>query len=272
MDLLYPNTTYVHASHFTDEEWAARPRLGRQRLVRAADRGPDGPRLGARGDGPRATASRSACRPTSRRRRRPTSSPRCARSSARSAAASTRRRGTRTSTGSRPSPGLITSRQVLSLGDDRRGRGRRHRRPDRLADAGQEGRHRHHRRVGRERGADHRPGRRGRLRRRRLERQDRHRRRRDPQGGLPAQGRPRRRRARPSRRRATTSLSKFGEPGARLDGQGHRLTPHRSDRGRFAGVRGHPFQVPGRVLQLDPMTWSSSSPVFSIVWRGVPVE
>ena len=22
MDLLYPNTTYVHASHLTDEEWA----------------------------------------------------------------------------------------------------------------------------------------------------------------------------------------------------------------------------------------------------------
>ena len=31
----------------------ARPRLGRQRLVRAADRGPDGPRLGAGGDRPR---------------------------------------------------------------------------------------------------------------------------------------------------------------------------------------------------------------------------
>ena len=51
MDLLYPNTTYVHASHFTDEEWELVARLGRQRLVRAADRGPDGPRLGARGDG-----------------------------------------------------------------------------------------------------------------------------------------------------------------------------------------------------------------------------
>ena len=47
MDLLYPNTTYVHASHFTDEEWALVARLRRQRLVRAADRDPDGPRLGA---------------------------------------------------------------------------------------------------------------------------------------------------------------------------------------------------------------------------------
>jgi 5-methylthioadenosine/S-adenosylhomocysteine deaminase len=45
MDLLLPDTTYVHGSHFTDEEWA---------LVRdsGADRGPDGPRLGARREGP----------------------------------------------------------------------------------------------------------------------------------------------------------------------------------------------------------------------------
>ena len=33
MDLLYPNTTYVHASHFTDEEWALVARLGRERLA-----------------------------------------------------------------------------------------------------------------------------------------------------------------------------------------------------------------------------------------------
>ncbi len=54
MDLLYPNTTYIHASHLTDEEWELVARLGRQRLVRAADRGPDGPRLGAGGEGRRA--------------------------------------------------------------------------------------------------------------------------------------------------------------------------------------------------------------------------
>ncbi len=47
MDLLYPNTTYVHASHFTAGGVGARARLGRQRLVRPADRDPDGPRLGA---------------------------------------------------------------------------------------------------------------------------------------------------------------------------------------------------------------------------------
>ena len=43
----------------------ARPRLRRQRLVRAADRGPDGPRLGAGRDGPRV---RHADRPVVRRR------------------------------------------------------------------------------------------------------------------------------------------------------------------------------------------------------------
>ena len=91
----------------------ARPRLRRERVVRAADRGPDGSRLGARGDSPAPTACRSACRPTWPPPRRPTSSPRCARSSARSVGASTRRRGTPTSTGSRRRPGLITARQVL---------------------------------------------------------------------------------------------------------------------------------------------------------------
>ena len=35
MDLLYPNTTYVHGSHLTDEEWQLVARLRWQRLVRA---------------------------------------------------------------------------------------------------------------------------------------------------------------------------------------------------------------------------------------------
>ena len=87
MDLLYPNTTYIHASHFTPEEWA---------LVR--DSGGNvsfAPQIEVQmghGWAPAVTAarvrrSRSACRPTSPRPRRPTSSPRCTRSSARSAAA-----------------------------------------------------------------------------------------------------------------------------------------------------------------------------------------
>ena len=113
MDLLYPNTTYVHASHFTDEEWAlARDSGGNVSFAPQIE-----VQMG-HGWAPAVTAlepttCRSACRPTWPRPRRPTSSPRCARSSARSAAASTRRPGTRTSTGSRPRPGLITARQVL---------------------------------------------------------------------------------------------------------------------------------------------------------------
>ena len=99
MGLLYPNTTYVHASHFIDEEWALVPRLGRQRLVRAPDRDPDGPRLGARGQTARSygmpiglcsdvatTASVRPVHPDARDLR------------VRSAAGATRRRGTRTST------------------------------------------------------------------------------------------------------------------------------------------------------------------------------
>ena len=103
------------------------------------------------------------------------------------------------------SPGLITSRQVLSWATiggaevagiaDRTG----------SLTPGQAGRHRDHRRVGRERRADHRPGRGGRLRRGRLERQDGHRGRRDAQGRLPAQGLARRAAQGASRRRATTS-------------------------------------------------------------------
>ena len=56
-----------------------------------------------------------------------------------------------------------------ALGDARRRAGRRRRRPDRLDHARQEGRPRDHRHEGGERGAGHRPGRRGRLRGRHLE-------------------------------------------------------------------------------------------------------
>ena len=59
MDLLYPNTTYVHALAPDRRGVGAGPRLGRQRLVRAPDRAPDGPWLGAGPEGPGATASRS---------------------------------------------------------------------------------------------------------------------------------------------------------------------------------------------------------------------
>ena len=100
MDLLYPNTTYVHASHFSDEEWA---------LVR--DSGGNvsfAPQIEVQmghGWAPAVTAleynipiglSSDVATTAS-----PTSSPRCTRSSARNGDASTSRRGMRTSTGSR---------------------------------------------------------------------------------------------------------------------------------------------------------------------------
>ena len=90
MDLLYPNTTYIHSSHLLDDEWQMVARLGRQRVARAADRAPDGPRLGAGGHGLEARASRWACRRTWPRPRRRTSSPRCTRSSRPSGRAGTR--------------------------------------------------------------------------------------------------------------------------------------------------------------------------------------
>ena len=74
MDLLYPNTTYVHASHFTDEEWklaadlggnvSFAPQIESRWATAGRRRSPHSP-----------MTSRSACRPMSRPRRRPTSSP-----------------------------------------------------------------------------------------------------------------------------------------------------------------------------------------------------
>ncbi len=62
MDLLYPNTTYIHSSHLLREEWDMVRDSGSNVSLRAADRAPDGPRLGAGGDGPRL---RRADRPVS---------------------------------------------------------------------------------------------------------------------------------------------------------------------------------------------------------------
>ena len=47
MDLLYPNTTYIHASHFTDEEWALVRDSGGNVSLAPQIETPDGPRLGA---------------------------------------------------------------------------------------------------------------------------------------------------------------------------------------------------------------------------------
>ena len=59
MGLLYPNTTYIHSSHLLDDEWLMVRDSRRQRLARAADRAPDGSRLGAGADGRASSASRS---------------------------------------------------------------------------------------------------------------------------------------------------------------------------------------------------------------------
>ena len=211
MDLLYPNTTYVHASHFTDEEWAlARDSGGNVSFAPQIE-----VQMG-HGWAPAVTALEYDL-PIGLSSDVATTAPSDQFTQMRSIFGSERGRKHQEAwdanlDGLEASPGLITSRQVLVVGDDRRGRGRRHRRPDRLADPGQAGRHRHHRRVGRERGADHRPGRGGRLRRGRLERQDGHRRRRDAQGGLPAEGLARRAAQGRRRRRATTCSRSSASP------------------------------------------------------------
>ena len=80
-----------------------------------------------------------------------------------------------------PESKLITSRDVLAMATIGGAQGRRHRRPDGIDHAGQEGRPRDHRRPRGQRRAGHRPGRGGRLRGRHLERRHGHRRRHDPQ-------------------------------------------------------------------------------------------
>ena len=80
MDLLYPNTTYIHSSHLLDDEWqmvadsGGNVSLRRRSSSRWATAGRRRPK-------PRSSGSRSACRPTWPRPPRPTSSPRCTRSS-----------------------------------------------------------------------------------------------------------------------------------------------------------------------------------------------
>jgi cytosine/adenosine deaminase-related metal-dependent hydrolase len=101
MDLLYPGTTYVHASHFTDEEW---------QLV--ADSGGNvslAPQIEIQMAGRRQRphsimACRSGCPPMWQPRLRLTSSPKCMRCSGRSADASTRPLGTATWTASSHRP------------------------------------------------------------------------------------------------------------------------------------------------------------------------
>ena len=165
----------------------ARARLGRQRLVRAPDRGPDGPRLGA---GRHRARAQPADRPLVRRGHdravRPVHPDALdLRLRARPQAPGVVGRQPRRARGVARAHHLAPGPRV---GDAGRGQGRGDRGPDRLDHARQEGRHRDHRRVGRERRPDHRPGRCRRLRGRRLQREDGARRRRDPEGGLQAGG------------------------------------------------------------------------------------
>ena len=104
LDLLYPNTTYIHSSHLLDDEWAhgratrvATCRWRRRSSCRWAT-------AGRRRSRRATTACRSGCRPTWPRRRRPTSSPRCTPSSPRSGRCGTRSPGTRTWTGTSRRP------------------------------------------------------------------------------------------------------------------------------------------------------------------------
>ena len=149
MDLLYPNTTYVHALAPHRRGVGAGPRLGRQRLVRAADRGPDGPRLGARGQRAATTACRSGCRSDVA-----TTAPSDQFTQMRSIFGSERGRKHQEAwdanlDGLEASPGPHHLAPGARVGDARRRQGRGHRRPDRLDHARQEGRHRDHRRVAR---------------------------------------------------------------------------------------------------------------------------
>ena len=191
MDLLYPNTTYIHSSHLLDDEWAMvrdsgsnvsyAPQIelqmghGWAQAVTALDYGvPIGLSSDVATTAPsdQFTQMRAifgvGTSPTLRSGLGPEPRVERARKQAHHVA---------------PGPGD---------GDPRRCEGRRHRRSRGIDHARQEGRHRDHRRLGRECRAGHRPRRGRRLRRRHLERPDGPDRRQDREGRLPPHGRSRR--------------------------------------------------------------------------------
>ena len=171
------------------------PRLRRQRLARAADRAPDGPRLGARPEGRERWASRSGSARTWRRPPRPTSSPRCTRSSRSERGRRHQASWDEDLDGNVATPDLITARQVLRWATldgakvagiaDRTGSITPGKKADLVIIDGSA--------VNVAPIIDPVGG--GRLRRRHLERRHRHRRRRHPQARRQAAGRPVRRRA-----------------------------------------------------------------------------
>ena len=221
LDLLYPNTTYIHSSHLLEDEWAMvrdsgsnvsyAPQIelqmghGWAQAVTALDYGV-----------PIGLSSDVA-----------TTAPSDQFTQMRSIFASERARRFEIAWDenlewNEPESKLITSRQVLEMATIGGARVAGSRRPDRLADARQEGRHRDHRRLRRERRADHRSRRRRRLRRRCLERPNRHRRRRNPEGRFPTEG-VARRTAQGGRGVARLPRLQVRRPGARLGGQGNRV-------------------------------------------------
>ena len=208
MDLLYPGTTYVHASHFTDEEWGLVRDSGGNVSSRRRSRS-RWATAGHRPSPPRTTTCRSASPPTWPRPHPPTSSRRCTRLRS--------ERGRKHQEawdagldGLEASPGLITSRQVL--------RGQRWVAPRSRGSPTGPARSRPARRPtssssteGGERRTGHRSGRRGRLRRGHLERADGPGRRPGGEGRLQALGRV----GRPRRVVEASRdylVGKFGEP------------------------------------------------------------
>ena len=126
-----PNTTYIHSSHLTHEEWGMVRDSGGNVSFAPADRAPDGPRLGAGRD-----RARDYDVPIGLSSDVATTASSDQFTQMHAIFASERGRSTRiawdeTSTGTSPTPELITSRQVLEMGDARRCQGRRDRRPRR---------------------------------------------------------------------------------------------------------------------------------------------
>jgi len=253
LDLLYPNTTYIHASHLTDDEWLlVRDSGGNVSLA---------PQIEIQMGHGWAPAQKAdalgipwACPRTWPRRLGPTSSPRCTSVRLR-AGPSAPDNLTRDST-ARADPGPGHGAPGAAMGDHRWREGGRDRRSDGIADTRQEGRHRDHRR----RRGEHLPGDRPRgsrrLRRGHLERGDGHHRWRHPQARRSAGRRPRRAACR-GRRVARLP----GEPGphpGRLGGAGPgvALAPPRFDGRR---LRAPAIVCPGAEAWLRP-AWAPGWP------------
>ncbi len=242
MDLLYPNTTYIHSSHLLDDEWEmVRDSGGNVSFAPQIEM-----QMG-HGWAPAQVAEKLGI-PIGLSSDVATTASSDQFTQMHAIFASERGRRHQATwdenlDGTTDTPDLITSRQVLRWatldGAKVAGIGR----PDRLDHARQEGRPGDHRRVGGQRGPDHRPGGGGRLRRRHLERQDRPRRRPRPQAGRQAPGPAVRSDGRRSRPRATTWLPGWSRRPAGCRG---RSRPDPRQASRAAGPRAASPPRPGR--------------------------